>query len=37
VLEDALGSAGDPTKARALERLLGHLDSSALSGLEGAA
>ncbi len=37
VLEDALGSAGDPAKTQALERLLGHLDSSALRGLQGAA
>jgi hypothetical protein len=37
VLEDALGSAGDANKARALERLLAHLDSDALRGLQGAA
>jgi Sensors of blue-light using FAD len=36
VLEDALGSAGDPNKTRALKRLLAHLDSGELSGLESA-
>jgi Sensors of blue-light using FAD len=35
VLDDALGSTGDPKKTRALKRLLAHLDSDALSGLEG--
>jgi Sensors of blue-light using FAD len=37
VLTDALGSAGTPAQARGLERLLAHLDSAELDGLEGAA
>jgi hypothetical protein len=33
VLDDALGSASSPTQARALERLLAHLDSDPLAAL----
>lgn len=37
VLEDAHGSATDPKKVQALERLLAHLDSDSLRDLDGAA
>jgi Sensors of blue-light using FAD len=36
VLQDAHGNASDPKKAQALQRLLAHLDSEALRGLDAA-
>ncbi len=36
VLQDAHGSASDPKKKQALERLLSHLDSDPLRGLQAA-